>query len=109
MYNSNCYLNFKTYLFADTFFNVIQKHHDLEVRCEQVLWVPFDYLLYKNTITIKYTNQHNEQLTLILNKDNETIKATTVVKEKYPEDGTDSFYFVDTFQEVMFDDYFLKD
>lgn len=109
MYNSNCYLNFRTDLFANTFFNIVQKHKDAGICNESILWVPFDYLLYEDTITIKYMNQHNETLTLILKKDNEVIKATTVVKEKYLEDGTDSFYFVDTFQEIMFDDYFLKD
>lgn len=32
-----------------------------------------------------------------------------VIKNKYVEDGTDAFYFVDAFQEVMFDAYFLKE
>lgn len=30
-------------------------------------------------------------------------------RNKYFEDGTDAFYFVDAFQEVMFDAYFLKE
>ena len=30
-------------------------------------------------------------------------------KNKYVEDSTDAFYFVDAFQEVMFDAYFLKE
>lgn len=57
----------------------------------------------------KYNNQHNEELTLFLEKENERINATSIVKNKYVEDGTDAFYFVDAFQEVMFDAYFLKE
>lgn len=42
-------------------------------------------------------------------KRNERINATSIVKNKYVEDGTDAFYFIDAFQEVMFDAYFLKE
>lgn len=109
MHQSTCYLEFKTDLFADTFFNVIQKYHDMKILCESILWVPFSYFIYENNITLKYNNQHDDVLTLILEKEDNKIKATTVVKDKYIEDGTESFYFVDAFQEKMFDAYFLKE
>ena len=109
MHESICYLEFKTDLFADTFFNVIQKYHDMEILCESKLWIPCSYFTYENNITIKYSNQCDEKLTLILEKEDNKIKATTIVKDKYVEDGTDSFYFVDAFQEKMFDAYFLKE
>ena len=79
------------------------------VCCEGKLWVPFSYFTHENNITLKYNNQYNEELTLFLEKENERINATSIVKNKYVEDGTDAFYFVDAFQEVMFDAYFLKE
>ena len=109
MDQTTTYLEFKTDLFANTFFDVIKKYHDLEVCCEGKLWVPFSYFIHENNITLKYNNQHNEELTLVLQKENERISATSIVKNKYVEDGTDVFYFVDAFQEVMFDAYFLKE
>lgn len=50
-----------------------------------------------------------EELNLVLEKKNERINAASIVKNKYVEDGTDAFYFIDAFQEVMFDAYFLKE
>lgn len=109
MDQTTTYLEFKIDLFANIFFDVIKKYHDLEVCCEGKLWVPFSYFIHENNITLKYNNQHNEELTLLLEKENERINATSIVKNKYVEDGTDAFYFVDAFQEVMFDAYFLKE
>lgn len=109
MDQTTTYLEFKTDLFANTFFDVIKKYHDYDVCCEGKLWVPFSYFTYENNITLKYSNQHNEELTLVLEKKNKRINATSIVKNKYVEDDTDAFYFVDAFQEVMFDAYFLKE
>lgn len=48
--------------------------------------------IYTATTSLKYNNQHNEELTLVLEKKNERINATSIVKNKYIEDGTDAFY-----------------
>lgn len=45
MDQTTTYLEFKTDLFANTFFDVIKKYHDLKVCCEGKLWVPFSYFI----------------------------------------------------------------
>lgn len=68
-----------------------------------------DCLICDNNKSLRDLIYINEELTLVLEKENERINATSIVKNKYVEDGTDAFYFIDAFQEIMFDAYFLKE
>lgn len=45
---------------------------------EGKLWVPFSYFTHENNITLKYSNQHDEELTLFLEKKNERINAISI-------------------------------
>lgn len=100
---TNKYILIYMYKLTDLLF----KKNGYEDTLSRYIFSKRDYRGEKSGGTLEELATKNLQY--YFEKKNERINATSVAKNKYVEDGTDAFYFVDAFQEVMFDAYFLKE
>ena len=109
MYKSISNLEFKTSVFADTFFSVIKHNIDMKIWCYETFWIYEYHNIFENSIHIHYKDSYNKKLKLILTKEDNIIKAETITEYKDPENSSEAYAFIDAFQERMFEIYFLNE
>ena len=109
MYTSTSNLEFKTSVFADTFFSVIKNNIDTQIWCYESFWIYEYHNIFENSIHIYYKDSYNKKLKLILTKEENIIKAETTTDYKDRENSSEAYAFVDAFKERMFEIYFLKE
>ena len=109
MYKSISNLEFKTSVFADTFFSVIKHNIDMKIWCYETFWIYEYHNIFEFFMIIVYLVSFIKKLKLILTKEDNIIKAETITEYKDPENSSEAYAFIDAFQERMFEIYFLNE